>query len=724
MSIPVLLLLATIAQDPQAAADSAAFPSPDIRALVERATVRRRAADSAVTDYQATVDYRLSVGFGRRQWARVPPVAVEQQVARIQWQQPNDLRVDVDGRRFRARPGAVNVELSSIFDRPWFVPRGVGDSVRIFSNDFPATGALHPLSAAGPAWYRYRRTGGMGLTLPNGQPLRLIEIEVMPRRTGAALIAGRLLIDSASADVVRMTFRYVGTALWARVGDPQARDSGQARRINAIANRVLSINADLEYALQDGRHWMPYRQIVFGTARIPIVGDAVIPFRATTVFDEYAINTGRPIAFVLPLDSLADERLRRDSLRVARRGGRADDPDSLRSWDYAGRWPGGRYELHRASDDSLRRYQGWSVPLELGNPSDEDEQVRDMDALLAGMAEELSGELTGRTDRGLAYERLGDLMRYNRVQGLSFGVGYRWRLPMLRYASLFATARYGLSDERVTGRLTIRSDAPGARRLVTGYRDVQSVDPFAAGRTLENSLNALFTAHDDGDYAVVTGAGIGMETSLGVGLDLSAGARVERQRSAVRTAESAVNDGLGGSGFFLPNPAIDEGTFGGMFVRLDGFGATRWSLTADALGTDGQTVGRLFGEVRRAFGGRRGATIQLKSGVGTEPVFAQTQFRLGGLNTVRGFSYGFARGPAFWAAQLDLTPLEGLLRPVAFVDAGQVGAVGDLFSRDALVGAGLGVSLLRGLIRFDFSVPVSSDLGGTVRFDFVVRGAR
>ena len=228
----LILAVAAAIQSPQS--DTQAFASPAVRELVERATARRHIADSAVTDYQATVQYRLSLGFGRRQWARIPPAVVEEQVGQVQWQLPNDLRVDVAGRRFRSRSDAI--QLSSVFDRPWFVPRGVGDSVRIFSNDFPATGALHPLSSAGPEWYRYARVGGVGLTLPDGRLLRLVEIEVTPRRTGPALIAGRLLIDSASAEVVRMTFGYVGTGLWVRVGDPQARDS--ARRAGSTPSPI------------------------------------------------------------------------------------------------------------------------------------------------------------------------------------------------------------------------------------------------------------------------------------------------------------------------------------------------------------------------------------------------------------------------------------------------------------------------------------------------------
>ncbi len=85
---------------------------------------------------------------------------------------------------------------------------------------------------------------------------------------------------------------------------------------------------------------MPYRQVIFGTARIPIVSDAVIPFRARTVFSDYAINTGRPVEFAVPLDTTADGQARRDSLRAARDSGHKM-ADSLRPRDWADRWPGG-----------------------------------------------------------------------------------------------------------------------------------------------------------------------------------------------------------------------------------------------------------------------------------------------------------------------------------------------------------------------------------------------
>jgi hemolysin activation/secretion protein len=98
-------------------------------------------------------------------------------------------------------------------------------------------------------------------------------------------------------------------------------------------------------------------------------------------------------------------------------------------------------------------------------------------------------------------------------------------------------------------------------------------------------------------------------------------------------------------------------------------------------------------------------------------------FRLGGISTVRGFDYGTLVGQAFWSAQLDFTPLPSRIRPVLFVDAGQAGRASGLFDTKALVGAGVGVSLLRGALRFDLSRRLSPDIA-RLRFDVVIGAVR
>jgi len=678
---------------------------------------RRRVADSAVLDYRARIHYRLSFGLGRRRWARVPTSAVEEQVADIQWQRPNDLRIDIRGRRSRSR--SEDVELSSVWDRPWFVPRSVDDSVRIFSDEFPATGALHPLAAAAPAWYRYTLGEALSVTPGAGGTLRLFQVRVTPRRKGPALIAGEMWIDSASAEVVRLSFRYVGTGLWVLPEGEKRSDTASARRINSIANQIVSVDADLEYGLQDRRYWMPFRQVISGRVRIPLVSDLVIPFRAVTMFDDFEINTGRPIAFELPLgpedpDSVEARREARDSLRRRDRAA-----DSLRSWDYADRWPGGRYELHRPPNASLDRYRGWLDSLSLeGDPADL-ARAREVESDLARLAESLPDSVTGQQWHGFSYERLTDAFRYDRVQGISLGLGYRVRAPGLAFTNLYGTVRYGFSDERVTGRLSLVRDAPDGRLTVSGYRDVVSVDPFAVAPGFGNSFNALFVAHDNGDYALALGGSAQYETSLSTGLELMLGARYERQTSVGRAAESEVNDFLGGTGVFPPNPPVDEGHFGGGLARLSGLGDLRWHATADVLGGAGTTTGRLYGDLRYGIGGSRGLTLRLKSGIATSPTLPQSEFRLGGIGTVRGHDYGERRGQAFWAAQVDVAPVKGRLRPVLFVDAGQAGGAESLLSGKVLAGAGVGLSMFGGFLRFDLSRSLAPDDPG-LRFDIAI----
>jgi hypothetical protein len=689
---------------------------------------RRRAGDSAVADYRARIHYRLTVGLGRRRWARVPASAVEEQVADVQWQRPNDLRLDVVGRRSRSR--SESIQLSSIWDRPWFVPRSVDDSVRIFSDQFPATGALHPLAPTAPEYYRYDLASALSVAPSGGQALRLLRVDVTPRKAGPALIAGQMWLDSATAEIVRLAFRYVGTGLWAAPESSTRADSTSARRINSLANQIVSIDADLEYSLQDARHWMPYRQVVSGRVRIPLVSDLVIPFRAVTTFEDFQINTGRAVAFTLPLSASDDpdalramREARRDSLRAARRGGTRAEEDSLRSWSYADRWAGGRYELHRPSNDSLARFESWSDSLSFDEHPAEARRADQSETELARLAESLPDSLTGRRAHGIGYEQLTDALRYDRVQGLSLGLGYRVSLPGVGFTDLYGTARYGLSDDRITGRISVIRDAPDGRLVASGYRDVLNVDPFAPAHSFGNTLNAILVAHDDGDYAVVHGGTLSYEASLRTGLELAVGARYERHASAGTEATSDVNDFLGGSGVFPPNPPVDEGSFLGGQVRLRGAGTFRWHATADVLGGEGTTTGRLYGEVRRAIGKRRGLTVRVKGGIATSPTLRQAAFRLGGLGSVRGHQYGVRRGQAFWAVQLDLVPLPGRLRPVLFLDTGQAGDAGGLFSGRMLTGAGAGLSLFSGLLRFDLSRSLTPD-DPTLRFDIVVQAAR
>ena len=186
------------------------------------------------------------------------------------------------------------------------------------------------------------------------------------------------------------------------------------------------------------------------------------------------------------------------------------------------------------------------------------------------------------------------------------------------------------------------------------------------------------------------------------------------------TARSAINDFLGGSGIFPPNTPVHQATVAAVTARITGVDKVKWSLTADVLGESERMVARLSGDVGRGFGSLPAISLRLKGGIGGESSLPQTLFRLGGLATVRGFEYATVLGPAFWAAQVELGFARGRVRPLAFLDAGQAARVADFGSTPALVGGGVGVSVLRGLIRFELSRPISPDSGHKLRFDLVL----
>jgi len=713
----VLLALLVLAAPPLAAqratADTATFASPATRALVERAMRRHQAQDSLVADYRATLRYRLTFAIGQRRWARIPPAVVEEQEAAIAWQRPNDLRVDFLGRRSRSRSG--DSDLNSTFSNPWFVPRGLGDSVRIFGDDFPERAALHPLAADGPAWYRYAAGDSLAITLPTGEMLTLSLVEFAPRGPAPALIVGRMWLDRETAEVVRLSFRYVGTDLWTLPEGESRRDSTQARRANAIINRLLSLSGDLEYARQDGRYWMPYRQVISGRIQIPLISDLIFPFEAVTTFADYRINTGEPVVFRAPADTLPlsrEERLaRRDSLRRERRESDGlPTPERPRTW--TGRLSGGgRFEMRRPPVDSLRAYAAWGDSLEFDLSAAEARRLRETLADLERQAARLSSAMTGMQRAGVAYERLGDVLRYNRVQGLSLGAGYQVRVPGTAFTQVFGTARYGFSDGRPTLRLSLIHDAPSGRLTVSGYREVRGVDPLMPDAAPLNTLRGIFSASDHNDYLLATGGRASWETSVALGTELTVWAGYEAQHGVATRAHSAVNDFLGGTGEFLPNGQATDGHFGLAGVRLDGGFAsrTRWSIATDLLAGAGRATGRGWARVEHQFPGRVAPTLRASLGSATRPVLDQMAFRAGAGGTVRGFRYGFQRGQAFWSVQTEVPTGRRWYHPVFLLDAGQAGMLSGpegLGRRRVMVGGGVGFRFF-GVTRVDRSEAIT-----------------
>jgi hypothetical protein len=195
-----------------------------------------------------------------------------------------------------------------------------------------------------------------------------------------------------------------------------------------------------------------------------------------------------------------------------------------------------------------------------------DRQVLEVQSDLERMTVRLPSELTGRRTHGFTWERILEAIRYNRVQGAVPGLGYQVTMPGDGFTTLGGELRFGLSDERVVGGLTLTREAPGARWTLRGYREVRSNDPFSRANRLGNSFNAIFAGHDDADYYLSHGVRLTrkarwhrleLSTTPSWSGPPASGARRDRINDALATATSA-------------NPPVGEGTGGAAAARVDG----------------------------------------------------------------------------------------------------------------------------------------------------------
>lgn len=686
-------------------------------ALIARARARHRQQDAAVHDYQAMLRTRVDAELGRGAFARFLPLAVEEQESRLSWRAPNDVKVVTVGRRYRTV--FRNTDINSSWTRPWFVPRFLGDSIRLLSSDgFPARAAVHPLSAGGAAYYRYAIDDSMQLVLP-GRTVRAIGVRVTPIRADASLIAGELWLDAATAETVRLSMVFVGRRLWEddSIG-PTRRDSARAARDEELANRVLRVSADLEYGLYDRAFWLPFRQAVTLDVRLPWFENVVIPIHFITTFRQVRVNTGEPIAFASPPSDSASagggEGGRTHRWCSDSAGGREGEPKQAwsgerdRSCVTSGSWPGGRFEMDTPPDSQLLHYAGWGDSLRFALAASDREQLRDLRLEARRFLEHLPDSLTGRRKVSVSFERLSDIWRYNRAEGASLGWGYAWR-PGPPYLAMLVAARYAFTDRRLQASLRLRRDGLRSRLDVEAYREMRDADPLAPGLTVPNAIAAALFARDDGAYFFAQGGGLRYQRPLGRGADLTLRARYGEEAPPLRLAHSGLNDWLGGTGSFQRNAPVVAGHFGVAALELAGGGRPfgwRFGLEGTA-GTRSRARAWLAATARSHLVGGMDLTASGWLGVGVGDSVPQRDFRLGGEKTLRGYPAGALRGMSAWAVGVDVALGRGDVTPLVFADAGQAAVRGARFGGEPAYSFGAGVSVLSGALRLQAARPVA-----------------
>jgi hypothetical protein len=288
----------------------------------------------------------------------------------------------------------------------------------------------------------------------------------------------------------------------------------------------------------------------------------------------------------------------------------------------------------------------------------------------------------------------------------------------MRFTTVLANARFGLSDLRPTAALTLRRDGPVGRFDLAGFRTMREVEPWTSGLGIGNSLNALFVGNDDGEYYLASGGALAYTWNYGPLRNVHLRVGYEYQESVTVATSSAIA-GLWGDGTFLPNRPVWEGGYlHGLLRRKDRVGFVQIDPGVELLAGSRGTAVRAWAGVSVPFTvSRFGGRLQARAAMVRGDSLPQLAVRVGGPQTVRGHDYGVRVGREGWAAQLDIAVARSrLLAPVVFVD------IGDTFAADPLIGTGVGLSILNGLVRFNLSKGVRPD--GDIRFDLLFRAPR
>jgi hypothetical protein len=297
------------------------------------------------------------------------------------------------------------------------------------------------------------------------------------------------------------------------------------------------------------------------------------------------------------------------------------------------------------------------------------------------------------------------MLRYNRVEALSAGVLVESTLGSGYTAN--ASARIGIGDWQPNVEAHVLRSNGDRSYSLGAYRRLNSANDWGDPLSVGSSVSSLLWSHDEGFYFRSAGAELTSTTPRDGAITWRLFA--ERQDDAEKHTNVSLWHLLGGAGFNPNIRAQDATVFGAGAAYHDGYGLDPKGLRATLdLRVEGGTgtfdYGRgsaeatmthgLFADLDGAF------TASVGSSVGTVPL--QRFWFLGGVATVRGQEPGTSAGDSYWLGRVELGRTFSAVRPTIFYDLGWAG------SRDAFAGAGrpisgagIGASVLDGLVRFD-----------------------
>ncbi|HTL05127.1 MAG TPA: ShlB/FhaC/HecB family hemolysin secretion/activation protein, partial [Gemmatimonadales bacterium] len=493
----------------------------------------------------------------------------------------------------------------------------------------------------------------------------------------------------------------------------------------------------LEYGYYEDRWWMLRYAALDGVANM---GSWLgIPFKFERVYSDYEVQGGtpkpagstfRPAGTVrhrerdttVAVDTVA-ERMTRDSLRAVRRACVRDakNKEAVRAC----------YRLGRASDSALAvvvprdTLALLSSPtlgppvLEMGDLVTEAE-IRGLGDAIRHMGQGVPSYSRIELPRGVS--ALLQNARYNRVEGLSLGIRGTAQRGKLAIDGL---ARIGIADRTPNAELGLSLNAERSRLRLAGYRRLVAVNPDTKPFGVVNSVWGLLAQRDDGDYFRSLGVELTQQNSETGWWSWRLYA--ERQTAASVETNFSLPHLFNGDRHFRGNVVADTTTQYGAALTLRGSQPLSRGLELGAESTlEGATGGFEFAKgsatLRAIVTPREVLAIALEASAGSSrgTLPLQSWFYLGGPATLRGYDGAVTAGESYWRGRLEVGNSFPAARITAFTDVGWAGPRDRFGKERALIGSGIGASLLDGLVRMDLARALRSPKGW--RFDLYFDG--
>jgi hypothetical protein len=715
------------AQDPDTTAAGApvvpadAYADARTRELVQRARTRRAMYDARIRAYSATAVERISASLRAGIAERL--VYRRETASRIDWTL-DTVRVEVLGARdvvpmFSDAIG-VPPDLERYMPRVAFDPVDSGMMLRLDSSSL-----RHPLAEGSEAHYRFEAGDSTVITLPDGRAVRLHELRILPRRRDPHLIVGSFWIDAATDAVVQAYFRQSrGYQLDAGAADDDDDECGITCRLALAVLPDMSAELDhiaIDYGLWDLEWWMPRVVTARGVLR---AGRFTVPVTFERRYSDYTVE-GDPAAAELVTAAGMRERPCRPgmaftmggSLRDSAALARHDSITAVRREEQQAR----RAERIAAGDSVPEQCDRTFIVTHAGAA-----ELLDSDMLPASIYADDSGVLSlpeleaiaaglRRIPSGLWQLqgpglRVPSDLRYNRVEGASAAVGM-----IMDFGRLSADAELGIGtgDRRLRGEVGVTRPGTATRTRIGGYSRLASMEAHEESGSLGRSLNALLLGRDEHEYFRAAGVELIVQPvpARTPWYDLRLFA--ERQAGVEKNTDFSVRHLINEDHVFRPNSAADPADQLGATLHLrtsHGLNprAVRWAAELELHGEIGDyafTRPGLRLNASQSIGPILLATeVAGGSNFGDAP--AQRDWLLGGSATLRGYPAASIRGAAFWRARAELGTGLPFFHLYVFGDAGHAGPRRDLFDARPLRSAGVGLSLLDGLVRIDVARPL------------------